>query len=69
MVKKYSDNYEIERAEEISKNNKNLTNNLETSNKQIYNRRPMSPLKNTYKPMVFSLTSRTYQNYHSRKYP
>ena len=69
MIKKYSDNYEIERAEEISRANKNLANNLETSNKHIYNRRPMSPLKNSYKPMVFSLTSRTYQNYHSRKYP
>ena len=65
MVKKYSNNYETERAEEIARDNSALRNSPVTNNKNtMYNRRPMSPLKNSFKPMVFSLSSRKYQKHY-----
>ena len=64
MIKKYSDTYETDRAQEISARNSSMgpttTVKSGTNSKQIYNRRPMSPLKNTFKPMIFSMNMRNY---------
>ena len=69
MAKKYSDNYETERAEEVVRTNASLSLSSYNSSRPVYNRKPMSPLRNQYRPMVFSLSLRTYSQKHSKKNP
>lgn len=67
IMKKLSNNYEIERAEEVAKKNNEISS---LTTKQLYNRKPMSPLKTQYsKHMTFGLSGRGYnQSYTGKKY-
>lgn len=67
IMKKLSHNYEMERLEEVHRKN-NESPSL--TSKQIYNRKPMSPIKTQYsKQMSFSLNGKGYnQSYTGKKY-